>query len=337
MSPSKETGFPWPDGFVRVPAEEWTTHPTEQLALKYDTVETHGWYENLDPVVEALDAELTPGRVFVDYSGGTGILVDRLLQRIGDRPVGAIIADASPKFLRLSLEKLGGDPRVAFRWLRYLKDERRLLRLDEVLDPVFANHGVHALSSTNAIHLYSNLDETLASWARVLVPGGAAFIQSGNIGNPSARGDEWIIDATVEAISLAAQDLVRHEESWAQWRPTIENAETMAAHDAYRRKVFLPVRPLASYLAALTTAGFRVTVKRARRIEARVEDWYAFLAAYHDAVLGWAGGCEKVEGIAPSEDAVKARLTLLRASMETVFSGQPSFPCCWTYLTAIAP
>ena len=53
------------------------------------------------------------GDVLVDYSGGTGILARRLLDRIGERETGIVIVDASPKFLRLALEKLGDDPRVA--------------------------------------------------------------------------------------------------------------------------------------------------------------------------------------------------------------------------------
>lgn len=336
-APTGRAGFPWPEGFVRVPVDPWTTQPLGELALKYDTVETHGWYENLDPVVASLDAALAPGEVLVDYSGGTGILADRLLRRVGARRIGVILADASPKFLRLALEKLGGDERVAFRWLPWLRDEKRLKRLDEVLDPVFARRGVHALSSTNAIHLYSDLDETLASWARVLVPGGRAFVQSGNIGNPAAEPDEWIIDATVEAIEAAARELVRSDPRWSAWRPVLDDDARLAAHDSHRRKVFLPVRPLEAYVAALERAGFAVTERAARRIDARVDDWHSFLAAYHDAVLGWAGGSEKVEGVAPSDEVVAERVALLRAAMDVVFGGRASFPCCWTYLAAVAP
>ncbi len=76
----------------------------EELALKYDTVEDHGWYRNLDRTVEDLTKFLGPDHVVVDYSGGTGILVDRLLQEIRERRFGVLIVDASPKFLRLALE-----------------------------------------------------------------------------------------------------------------------------------------------------------------------------------------------------------------------------------------
>jgi hypothetical protein len=47
----------------------------------------------------------------VDYSGGTGILLDRLKLRIFDRPADILIADSSPRFLRVAHEKFAGDPR----------------------------------------------------------------------------------------------------------------------------------------------------------------------------------------------------------------------------------
>ena len=98
-----------PAGFARFLDEDWTHQPLGELALKYDTVENHGWYANLEPTVHALDHALADGQVLIDYSGGTGILADRLLRRIGRRHVGIVIADASPKFLRLALEKLRDD------------------------------------------------------------------------------------------------------------------------------------------------------------------------------------------------------------------------------------
>ena len=51
-------------------------------------------------------------------------------------------------------------------------------------------HGVDAISSTNAIHLYYDLEDTLRSWTRVLKPGASCFVQSGNIGNPAAAPDD---------------------------------------------------------------------------------------------------------------------------------------------------
>ena len=73
------------------------------------------------------------GHVLIDYSGGTGILLDRLRLRIFDRQVGMVIVDSSPKFLRVALDRFRHDERVAFRRLHYLRDERRLEYVDEAL------------------------------------------------------------------------------------------------------------------------------------------------------------------------------------------------------------
>ena len=115
---------PWPAGFERVPDADWVGQRAETLALTYDTVQDHGWYRNLDPTIERLTERLRPGEILLDYSGGTGILAERLLAE-PDANVGILIVDASPKFLRVALDKLGGDERVAFRLIRYRQDERR--------------------------------------------------------------------------------------------------------------------------------------------------------------------------------------------------------------------
>ena len=70
----------------------------------------------------------------------------------------------------------------------------------------------------------------------------------------------------------------------------------MAAHAAYRDRVFLHPRPLDFYLETLELAGLKVESVREASIEARVDDWYELLRTYHDAVLGWVGGTEKIDG-----------------------------------------
>ncbi len=327
---------PWPPDFQRIPDEDWTRQPLGELALKYDTVEQHGWYANLEPTVAELAAWLGEGDRIIDYSGGTGILLRRLLAAVGDRQVGVLIADSSPKFLRLAVERLRDEPRAAFRLIRYLRAERRLQLLDEVVDVGAMGGPVDAIVSTNAVHLYYDLPDTLASWRRVVRDGGRAFVQSGNIRNPDAAEDEWIIDETVHAIHREAMALVRDDDRWSRWRAVLDDAERMAAHDRLRHKFFLPVRPLAHYVEALHGAGFAVREVRRARIEARVDEWYAFLAAYHEGVLGWAGGSRRVEGAEPSEAAVQLRLDLMRHAMNRVFADRDTFPCCWTYLTAEA-
>ena len=116
---------PWPPGVPRVPDAAWTALPIESLAKKYDSVEHHGWYQNLEPTLDELADLLRDGELLCDYSGGTGILADRLLRRRPELRAGVVIVDSSPKFLRLALEKLKDDERVAFRLIDYRKDERR--------------------------------------------------------------------------------------------------------------------------------------------------------------------------------------------------------------------
>jgi ubiquinone/menaquinone biosynthesis C-methylase UbiE len=329
--PADVEPFAWPVGFERIPGEEWVDAPLDAFGLHYDTVENHGWYRNLDLTVEQLAADLTAGDVLIDYSGGTGILLDRLRLRIFDRPSGMIIVDSSPKFLRVALEKFRHDERIAFRRLRFFKDERRLEYVHEVLPPELT---AKVLVSTNAIHLYDDLENTLRSWQRVLEPGGRVRINSGNVRNPRAGESEWIIDETVYVVHEVASGLVRTDDRWAAYREVLEDEERMQAYLAYRDRVFLAPRPLDFYLDALRTGGFEIEEVTERTIEADVEEWYEFLAAYADAVLGWVGGSAKVDGRPAAEQAVADRNVLLHEALEVIFGGRPTFRCCWTYITA---
>jgi SAM-dependent methyltransferase len=316
-----------------VPDDDWVGQAPEELALKYDTVQDHGWYRNLDPTVASLKEVLREGDVLLDYSGGTGILAERLLEELPDLAFGILIVDASPKFLRVALDKLGGDERVAFRLIRYRKVERRLETLQEALEQPLLDRGVDAISSTNAIHLYYDLEDTLSSWRLLLGPGGRLHVQSGNIGVPELPAGTWIIDETVEAINRAAEELVRSDERWAAYRAGLDDPERRERYAELRRKFFLPVRPLDHYVAALEGAGFSLREVKHVPIEASAVDWTAFLATYHEGVLGWVGGSERIEREAPTDEAIADRLELLRAGVERVFAG-PSFQALWTYIEA---
>jgi ubiquinone/menaquinone biosynthesis C-methylase UbiE len=334
--PDAEAGyvFAWGDDFPRIPDEDWVGAPVDEFGLHYDTVENHGWYRNLDPTVEQLAGELRAGDILIDYSGGTGILLDRLRLRIFDRQVGMVIVDSSPKFLRVALDRFQGDERVAFRRLRFLKDERRLQYVDEVLGEAFARRPADVLVSTNAIHLYDDLENTLRAWRRVLRRGGAVRINSGNLRNPRAQENEWIIDETVYVVHEVATGLVRTEPQYEPYRAVLEDPERLRAYLDYRDRVFLAPRPLDHYLDALRAAGFGVDDVSERTIEADVEEWYEFLSAYADAVLGWVGGSVKVDGAGASEEAAADRLALLRRALDVIFGGRPTFRCCWTYIGA---
>ena len=329
-----EFEFSWPAEFPRIPADDWVDRPVDAFGLHYDTVENHGWYRNLDLTVEQLAGDLQEGQVLIDYSGGTGILLDRLRLRIFDRQLGLLIVDSSPKFLRVALDRFRSDERVAFRRLRYLKDARRLQFLDEVLGGSFR---ADALVSTNAIHLYDDLENTLAAWARVLRPGGRVRINSGNLRNPRAAENEWIIDETVYVVHEVATGLVRTDPRYEPYRAVLDEPDRMQAYLAYRDRVFLAPRPLEVYVEALLGSGLTVDEVTERTIEADVQEWYEFLAAYADAVLGWVGGSEKVDGVPASPEAAADRLALLRAALDVIFGGRPTFLCCWTYISATRP
>ena len=237
--------FSWPAGFPRIPDEEWVEQPVDAFGLHYDTVENHGWYRNLDLTVEQLAEDMRDGDVLVDYSGGTGILLDRLRLRVFDRQVGMLIVDSSPKFLRVALDRFRGDERVAFRRLHYLKDERRLAaRRRGASDSQFP--GADHLVSTNAIHLYDDLDGHARAAGRACSsPGGRVRINSGNLRNPRAGENEWIIDETVYVVHEVATGLVRTDPRWT--RPTATCSTTRSGCDAYlawRDRVFLAPRPL---------------------------------------------------------------------------------------------
>lgn len=328
----------WPTGFARIPeGDPWVTSPVEELARKYNAVKNHGWYRNLDPTLDEMQALVRDGDVVVDYSAGTGILVEHFLKRAPELRAGYLLVDASPKFLRLALDKLGSDERTAYRWLRFIKEEKRLEMLDEVLPEPIKSGGVNVLCSTNAIHLYFDLPDTLASWGRVLKPGATVLVQSGNIENPAAPEGSWIIDTTVERIQPIAREIVATEAKYERFRLGLDDAERTAAYDKLRQKFFLPVRPLGYYVDALSDAGFERVSVTEKPIEADVADWTDFLNAYHEGVLGWAGGSKRIDGEDPSTKAVALRQELLRDSLNQLFEGQPSFQACWTYLKCHQP
>lgn len=329
--------FHWPPGSVRVPDEEWTRAPVATLAQKYDAVGKHGWYANLDPTVEEIAAFLREGMVLVDYSGGTGLLIDRLLAAKPDLGFGVVDVDSSPKFLAMALAKLRDEERVAFRLLHYRKDEKRLDTLDEALAGPIGERGVDAIVSTNAVHLYNDLVPTLRSWARLLRPGGRVHVQSGNIRNPDAPAGAWIIDDTVEALQAAARKRVREEARFARHRAILDDAPRMEQHARFRQRVFLPPRAVAHYVDAMQQAGLAVDDVRCAPVRARASEWHEFLSAYSDAVLGWVGGNEKIEGTPPTKADLADRVLLMRLALDDVLAGRQTFEATWTYITARRP
>jgi hypothetical protein len=70
-------------------------------------------------------------------------------------------------------------------------------------------------------------------------------------------------------------------------------------------------------------------------IDAEVHEWYEFLCAHHDAVLGWVGGTQRIEGTTPSGEAVRDRLLRIRQALDLLFGHRRSFRARWTYTTGV--
>ena len=325
----------WPRDFGRIRNQSWYKLPIEELAERYDSVDQHGWYDNLNPTISRIANSMAGGERLVDYSGGTGILLERLLKRMGDKKIGALIADSSPKFLRLAYEKFKEDERVAFRRLHYLKEERRLERLDEVIEPTLLKHGFDVLVSTNAIHLYYDLDDTLASWRRSIRKRGRIYIQSGNINNPNAPEGSWIIDETVSHIDRIARELVRTQPEFRDGARFLGDEDYLSQHDALREKYFLPARHLSHYEMKLESAQLHLTNSSCAVFPAKVSNWHKFLSVYHEGVLGWLGGAEKVTGEPADTAWVEMRKEIMGAALNQLFEGRDTFKACWTYLDAV--
>jgi SAM-dependent methyltransferase len=320
--------FRWPSQFPSVPDQPWTRSPVDPFARAYDELQRHTWYANLDATVTEAARWLADGATVIDYSGGTGILEERLLAARPDAQAGLLNVDASTKFLRLALEKFGKDPRCAFRLLEYLPAQKRLQTLAEAAPHLPPVDGVVC---ANAIHLYPDVPGTARGWHAALRPGGRLHVQSGNI----SRGDgAWVIDATVHAIHEQATRLVAEEPRWRAYRDVLADKARMAAYAGVRDRYFLPIRPLPQYEAWLREAGFRIEGVRHRSIEVRLDEWTRFLSVYHEGVLPWVGGTEKLDGHPPTPQAIQDRLDLLAESLRLAVG--PRFNAEWTYIDAVA-
>jgi ubiquinone/menaquinone biosynthesis C-methylase UbiE len=324
--------FRWPSGFERIPDEDWTTAPLDPLGQRYASMATHRWYTNLELTRQQLKQALRPGHILVDYSGGTGILASHLVQDLPD--VGIVIVDASPRFLRVALEKFRHEPRVAFRLLHPVNGEKRRLQgLDEAIGPILRERGVDGLVSTNAVHLYSELTETFRAWWRVLRPNAHVFVQSGDIRNPEGRPGEWLISEVVERVREVAKQIACEDPSYEQYRAVLSDPARLAAYDALWRKVFLPIRPVTTYRAALAEAGFMVGDTTTTSVDVGVLEWYEATSVYPD-LLAFIGGSPRVDGRRPSPAEVQDQLRLLKQSFLETFPNRDVYQSTWTYLTA---
>jgi SAM-dependent methyltransferase len=332
MSLVEQRLFGWPPGFRRVPEEAWTQRTASSEGLRYAGLTNQLWYSNLDYTVHQLREHLGDGDLIVDYSAGTGILYERWQQQPGAE-VGWILVDASPRFLQVAVEKLWAHPLVAFRLLSFLKDQHRLEFLDEALPGAIRGRGVDAIVCTNAVHLYPNLPQTFAGWARALRRGGRVFVQSGNMWNGQAEEGAWIIEDTVEAIHRFAVSEVTNEARYARYRPALEDLTRMAAHQALRHRYFLPPRHVDEYVVGLCSVGLRLERAVARSVEVSTAEWAKALEIYAEGILGWIGGVEKIDGRTATDEDRKARSELIERGLQRYFGNRPLTKASWTYIT----
>lgn len=322
----------WPEGFVRIPDADWVKQPVDKAALDYDDAERAGIQTNLDPAIAQVLAAMDEGDLLVDYSCGTGVLTEKLLKAI-DHPVGVLSIDPSPRLLRVNLEKFKDDERIAFRLLDWDASERRLQWLSEALEQTLLDRGANVLTSTNAIHLYEDLQGTFKSWTNILKPRGLVVITSANVHNKNANDDVWILGDVVAKINEVVMDLVQGEPAFERYRAVLEDTDAMRRHRGVREKVFVPVREAETYLDALGDVGLHVVHLFDQTITIPIGQFAQALSAYHEGALSWIGGSRRVEGGGPSADAIRDRVFLIRYALEKLFPGQTTFPCSWTYIS----
>ena len=203
--------------------------------------------------------------------------------------------------------------------------------MEEVLPESFYERKADGLVSTNAIHLYYQLPETLRSWKEALKPGARVHIQSGNIRNPDADPDVWIIDETVEAIHRTAMEMVRTQPEYGALRPLLDDKEYMNAHDSLRKKYFLPVRPRSFYTETLTAAGLKRWTPHILILMLVSTSGMSFWSCTTKGF--WAGsGAAKITK-KPTESGYRTRKDLMWKAMQTLIQRREKlFQTVWTYM-----
>jgi ubiquinone/menaquinone biosynthesis C-methylase UbiE len=301
-----------------------------EFALGYDMVKNHTWYDNLNYLVDLSKEYFNEDNFIMDYSCGTGIFPERLLKSTVSCP-RILMMDSSPKYLKLSYDKFGGNYKFYFRLMKYLKEESRLQTIDESMGDTYKEL-LDGIICTNAIHLYPTISDTMKSWSDILVKGGKLLINSGNILNPSMDVESKLIDQTVEDISKISFDIVKSEPKYSKYLDLIDNFEYINKHNELRKKYFLPIRPIDFYTDELVKNGFKITEVKTINIDAKVDEWFDFLKVYHEGVIGWVGGSKKITGIEPTEQEINERIEIIRLSLNKMFNGQNNFKACWNYI-----
>ena len=311
----------------------------DEAGLAYDHVDAARLVPQPRPHRRASSRRsLRDGDMLLDYSGGTGILLDRLRLRVFDRRVGIVIVDASAKFLRVALEKYRDDPLVALRLLRFLKRREAAAALDEVLGPELSSAARRARVARTRSTSTPTSRETLGAWMQRAAPRRRVFINSGNIRNPRAEAGR--VDPRRDGVghqrprrgARAHRPAVRaYREAARRRRAHGRRTPTTATACSCSRARSTPTCRRFESAASRWTDVAEETIEARRRRVVRVP----LRLPRRRARLGRRHGADRRR--AAQRDAVRDRLRLMRHAMDTLFGGRPTFKACWTYITCRKP
>lgn len=329
----------WPEGFVRIPDESWAENPIDEAALKYESHASNSFRRSWDPTLAQVFTALDENKVLVDYSCGTGIFSELLLKEI-KFPARIINVDVSPRYLRVALDKFRSNPNVALRLLKHLEVERKYQEVCDVLGDSLSKRGVDILTSTNSIHLYGDVRETLESWYRALRSNGRVLISSGDMGGNgdselSGSVSNWNLHGTVETVNEIAQQAIATVDKFAEYRDVANDSSIMTAYAEFRRKVYPATRSVDFYLDALSQAKLRPLHCYQSALSVSEKDLVDALLPYHSVVLGWVGGTRKIGGIEPSSEDVRNRTLLIEYCVREMCKKENDIRFPWTYITAV--
>ena len=310
--------------------ESFLKSDVTEFALGYDRVKNHTWYDNLNYLVDLSKQYFNDDDFIMDYSCGTGIFPERLLKSNVSCP-RILMMDSSPKYLKLSYDKFGNNYKFFFRLMKYLKEENRLQTIDESMGENYIEL-LDGIICTNAIHLYPTISDTIKSWNKLLVKGGKLLINSGNIYNPLMGADTKLIDQTVNEISKLSFDIVKENPKYFKYINLMEDFEYINKHNTLRDKYFLPIRPINFYTDELIKNGFKIVEVKTIDVGAKVDEWFDFLKVYHEGVLGWIGGVNKITGVDPKENEVEDRIDIMKLALNKMFNNKNDFKACWNYI-----
>ena len=310
--------------------ESFLKSDVTEFALGYDRVKNHTWYDNLNYLVDLSKEYFSDDDFIMDYSCGTGIFPERLLKSTISCP-RILMMDSSPKYLKLSYDKFGNNYKFFFRLMKYLKEENRLQTIDESMGKDYKEL-LDGIICTNAIHLYPTISDTIKSWDKLLVKGGKLLINSGNILNPSMDSESKLIDQTVNEIAKLSYRIVKETPKYSKYSDLINDVYYIKKHDSLRDKYFLPVKNIEYYTDEILKNNFKILEIKTINIDAKVDEWFEFLKVYHEGIISWVGGANKITGVEPKKDEVEDRIDIIKLALNEMFNNNNDFKACWNYI-----